>query len=234
MILIVKDYGMSLFTVNNIFYLFDPHSRNDQGYRIPNGRAVLVVLNSIPDVCSHLRNLSTTLTQQPLESVRFEINSVQVDMLNSQPKDHYKLSSSSIDYLMTCKRSMDKHAHINEPKFEESKTKKLSKRDKLKLKKQADALRKQVTRQTVVQNEKQIRTKTCQKVEVERKVVGIQNLPQNKANEDCHIVDEFHTTYIYNPINTSWHVKRKCCFSFLILLTVMCLFMAMACHYKNH
>ena len=79
-ILIVKDYGMGLFTIDNQYYLFDPHSRNDQGYSDPDGHAVLLIFKTMYDLCNHIRHLTSTLTQEPLESVLQEIETLQQSM----------------------------------------------------------------------------------------------------------------------------------------------------------
>lgn len=77
-ILIVKDYGMAIFITDNKFHLFDPHSRNDQGYLDPDGHAVLVTFQTINDLCAHLRKLTSTLTKESLENVPFEITHIVV------------------------------------------------------------------------------------------------------------------------------------------------------------
>ena len=77
-IIIVKDYGMAIFITDNKFHLFDPHSRNDQGYLDPDGHAVLVTFQTINDLCAHLRKLTSTLTKESLENVPFEITHIVV------------------------------------------------------------------------------------------------------------------------------------------------------------
>ena len=130
-ILIVKDYGMALFTQDDQFHLFDPHSRNDQGYSMPDGHAVLIIFKTIHDLCTHLRQLTSTLTEDSLASVAFEITPTLVYTTNS-PSDsfnltaHYGICSSAI---ITC-TTEEKYIHKTKQTLKVDNKKKFSKTER--------------------------------------------------------------------------------------------------------
>ena len=67
-ILIIQEYGMSLYGPDGFFYLFDSHSRNGEGYLQYNGNTVLVIVDSLTGLCHHMQHLVCTLTDKPLET----------------------------------------------------------------------------------------------------------------------------------------------------------------------
>ncbi|XP_070573805.1 uncharacterized protein [Ptychodera flava] len=92
-VLIIEEYGIALFKVSGVFHVFDSHSRNSEGYAHPDGHAVLVTLESIADLCCHLRYLVCTLSHEPMETIRFEVTPISLYQSNSIPDDYYDLST---------------------------------------------------------------------------------------------------------------------------------------------
>ena len=56
-LLISCSYTISVFNVDDCFFLFDSHSRGQDGLPAPDGTAVLMKFDSVPDVSKHIRRL---------------------------------------------------------------------------------------------------------------------------------------------------------------------------------
>ena len=59
------------------FYVFDSHSRNEQGLSCPDGKSVLGRVTSLQNLCSFLRSLSASICQHT-DTVQFDLHSLNI------------------------------------------------------------------------------------------------------------------------------------------------------------
>ncbi|XP_070559937.1 uncharacterized protein [Ptychodera flava] len=183
-ILIIDEYGMALFKMNGQFHVFDSHSRNDEGYAHSDGRAVLVTVDSIADLCKHLRHLVCTLTEKPLKTVQFEITPVLLYLQNTC-YNFYDLPDEC-----TCSiNTSASQSHINS--------------DDLKSNKRKSALEEREPTKFM---------KTCQpstpKVETDTRITT-----SVTDDDNCYITSETATSkYTYNPTDLTWQNAKASLF----------------------
>ena len=90
-------YTIAIIKHTQYFYVFDPHSRNDCGMAVPDGKAVLVRHDSFKELCTFLMHLCATLFKISNKKVFFEVNHVSIS-----PLKLFKESSTDIQHSSTC------------------------------------------------------------------------------------------------------------------------------------
>ena len=58
------SYSTAIFYDSNMYYMFDPHSRNEAGMPTPDGCAVLTIHNDIKSLSLFIRHLSARLDKK--------------------------------------------------------------------------------------------------------------------------------------------------------------------------
>ena len=78
-------FGASTFAVmkENLFCVFDSHSRGRDGPQVPNGRSVLIKYRSVSEVYEHCLKLAASMNLR-CEVTQFEVTGVNVDVMNDQ------------------------------------------------------------------------------------------------------------------------------------------------------
>jgi hypothetical protein len=90
-IMVIQGYGISIFKYNNSFFVFDPHSRNNQGMCSADGSSVLIQLQSFDSLLQFIRELTQSLTQQEMNNVFFDITPIKITKLERrQTINHVK------------------------------------------------------------------------------------------------------------------------------------------------
>uniref|UniRef100_UPI00358F4C43 uncharacterized protein n=1 Tax=Myxine glutinosa TaxID=7769 RepID=UPI00358F4C43 len=80
----VPSSGASLSVVKqNMFYVFDPHSRGRHGTRVPDGTSVLIKYTSLSEVHEHCQKLAASMSVS-CENCQFEVTGMDVDVRNEQ------------------------------------------------------------------------------------------------------------------------------------------------------
>ena len=145
--------------------------------------------------------MTATLTEQTLDVVPFEITPVCIHRINS-PKTFYNLSSAFIGKYIPRSEPLVQRTMKRQHSFEEGTPKKLTKREKMKLRKQRNTLLKQNTRQT---KEPDINEKTMINDTKELSpTVSIKS-----SDDNCYIVGETRIgSYNYRPTDELWQTEK--------------------------
>ena len=76
-ILIVGEYAISIVYNNNIFYLFDPHSRNTHGMPDVNGGSIVLKFNEFRKLCLYIHKVSKYLKADTYGINTYDNNKIQ-------------------------------------------------------------------------------------------------------------------------------------------------------------